>query len=424
MRRVSILLGLALLACAAGAPGSADCRRPGPEIDVAVGVREAPPFISTDPIRGRRGLNLELWQSIERQLQAAGRIGRTAYVECSLGDQIKALAGGDLDLVIAPLTITSERMEFFDFTHQYLSSGITVAQRTSGGIDFGYAAGILRDTLGQRGVPRAILFFLAANLLVAAALAWALRRDGAWGVAPAGSPLLRVLQLTVESVVRTIGLKGIGDSARSITLRSLEIFMAVVGTALSATIFGVLTTALVGSVGGSRDLAPQDLAGMRVATLVDSTSQTLLEEVLRDSAEPVAEPRPVPAAAGTRRIERVSAARREPSRCVPQEEAGAGARCVTTTAWRDAMILLAAREVDAVLGDWAQLSYLARQPQYADRLAVQGATFQLEPYGWGVSRKRPELRAAVDRALMQRLRSPEWRALVQDYMGSGSISPE
>ena len=86
--------------------------------------------------------------------------------------------------------------------------------------------------------------------------------------------------------------------------------------------------------------------------------------------------------------------------------------------------MLAAGKVDAVLGDWAQLSYLARLPQYADKITVQGAAFRLEPYGWGVSARRPDLRAAVDRALMQRLRSPAWRALVQEYMGDGSISPE
>ncbi len=86
--------------------------------------------------------------------------------------------------------------------------------------------------------------------------------------------------------------------------------------------------------------------------------------------------------------------------------------------------MLARGEVDAVLGDWAQLSYLSRLPKYAGQIAVQGATFRLEPYGWGVSARRPDLRAAVDRALMQRLRSPEWRLLVQEYMGSGSISPE
>ena len=55
---------------------------------------------------------------------------------------------------------------------------------------------------------------------------------------------------------------------------------------------------------------------------------------------------------------------------------------------------------------------------------MQSATFRLEPYGWGVSPRRPELRAAIDRALMARVRSTEWRFVVQEYMGSGSISPE
>jgi ABC-type amino acid transport substrate-binding protein len=69
-------------------------------------------------------------------------------------------------------------------------------------------------------------------------------------------------------------------------------------------------------------------------------------------------------------------------------------------------------------------NYLARQPELAEVVSVQSSTFRLEPYGWGVSPHRPELRAAVDRALMRRVRSTEWRFVVQEYMGSGSISPE
>ena len=265
MRRRATAVLIAVLAVAAGSRATAECARPA-DADVAVGIRNAPPFITDDPIRGRRGLNVDLWTSIERELQADGRIGKTAFVVCPLGDQLRALAAGTLDVVISPLTITAERMDRFDFTHQYLSSGITVARRTEGGIDFGYATGILRQTLGQRGVPAAIVFFLSANLLLAMALRLALRREAALDD---GAPPPRLLGgLAVELVVRTIGLKGMGD-ARSTGLRALEIFMAVVGAALSATVFGVLTTALVGSIGGSRDLGPGDLAGMRVATLID-----------------------------------------------------------------------------------------------------------------------------------------------------------
>ena len=111
-------------------PADAACLRPGDGVDVAIGVREAPPFIMADPIRGQRGLTFDLWESIERELGEAGLIGRTAFVECPLGDQLDALASGDLDLVISPLTITAERLERLDFTHQYLSSGLTVAQRS------------------------------------------------------------------------------------------------------------------------------------------------------------------------------------------------------------------------------------------------------------------------------------------------------
>ncbi|MFO1209651.1 MAG: transporter substrate-binding domain-containing protein [Amaricoccus sp.] len=421
MQREATALLVAVLAVA-GEQAAAGCARPD-GVDVAVGIREAPPFITDDPIRGRRGLNVELWSSIERELQAEGKIGKTAFVACPLGEQLGALAAGTLDVVISPLTITAERMERFDFTHQYLSSGITVVRRAEGGIDFRYATGILRKTVGQRGVPAAIGLFLAANLGLAMALRWALRREAAAG---AGEVRQRVLGgLAVETVVRTVGLKGMGD-ARSAWLRALEIFMAVVGAVLSATVFGVLTTALVGSIGGSRDLAVGDLPALRVATLVDSTSQAMVEELLR--AAPVAK-RPAPVIPiDDHRLERVSQSRRPVTvtspACVPRAAADPGTRCVTAAAWGEAMAMLASGEVDAVVGDWAQLSYLARLPEYADAVSVQAAIFRLEPYGWGVSARRPELRAAIDRALVQRLRSPAWRGLVQGYLGTGSISPE
>jgi ABC-type amino acid transport substrate-binding protein len=85
--------------------------------------------------------------------------------------------------------------------------------------------------------------------------------------------------------------------------------------------------------------------------------------------------------------------------------------------------MLARGEVDLVLGDWAQLSYLARLPAFAGQVDVQSETFRLEPYGWGFTASRPELRAAVDRALMDRIRQPAWRYLVQEYLGDGTISP-
>ncbi len=392
-----------------GAAGAA-CLRPGPDVDVAVGIRTAPPFVTTDPVRGRRGLTFDLWESIAEELAETRRIGCTAFVDCPLGEQLDALARGDLDLVISPLTITAERLERLDFTYQYLSSGLTVAQRASNAIDFRYATGILRETVTHRGVPTAILAFLLANMVLAAFIARGL------SVSP-GEPLpIRLYRYVIETIVRTIGLKGIGDGGRSTPGRILEVFMAVVGTALSATIFGVLTTALVGSIGASREITLQDLGTHRVATLKDSTAEAFLGQIRRDTAAP--DPR----------LEPVSQRRGAPAPaapvCVAPDEADAETACVAAGSWDEAMRLLVDGNVELVLGDWAQLTYLARQPDFAGRVAVQSSTFRLEPYGWGVSPRRPDLRAEVDRALMRRVRSTEWRFVVQEYMGSGSILPE
>src|SRR5699024_157413 len=102
----------------------AACEKPAADTDVAVGIRNAPPFVTHDSIRGRSGLGIVLWRSVERELQRKGVIGKTQYIACSLHDQLEALREGHLDVVISPLTITAERLGDFDFTHQYLASGI------------------------------------------------------------------------------------------------------------------------------------------------------------------------------------------------------------------------------------------------------------------------------------------------------------
>lgn len=407
-RRLPIL---ALLAAAVAAgPASAACSRPD-GADLAIGLRTAPPFVMLDPIRGQRGLTFDLWTAIERDLKARGLVTRTAFVACPLGDQLDALADGTLDLVISPLTITAERLERIDFTHQYLSSGLTVAQRSNSAIDFRYAAGILAGTVTHPGVPRAIIIFLLANLVLAAIVARWLRRGADYQLLAAEPLPIRLCRYALETVVRTIGLKGIGDGGRSTPARIVEVSMGVVGTVLSAIIFGVLTTALVGSIGGSREVTLAELPGQRVATLKDSTAQAFLEQ-LSDGA------------AGDVRLEQVSLGTSARATCVPAAAADAEARCLLADSWGHAMRLLAGGEADLVLGDWAQLTYLARQPGVAGTVSVQSTTFRLEPYGWGVSPHRPEIRAAIDRALMARVRSTEWRFMVQEYMGTGSISPE
>lgn len=441
----SAALLLLLLVAIVPWPAHASCPLPAPDTDVAVGVRPAPPFITQDTIRGRGGLAIELWQSIARDLQQQGIIGTTEFVECSLDEQLKALAAGHLDVVVSPLTITQPRMARFDFTHQYLSSGITVARQHGDIINFGNAWNILKNTVAQPGVPHAIVFILLLNLFLAALVATSLKGHVDFDVISHESRLLRILRVVVETISRTTGLYAMGDAFRTTLAKTLEAFMALVGTLLSAAIFGVLAAALLGSIGTQDDVSIGQLPTLRIATLGNSTSQLFIENLSRGAMNKVRSTAFSAGADENSTRPRVSLTSRRrmvtnldeeagmapvlaglpqdlpPIDCKPATVAEADDRCLTTDSWVTAMQLLAAGKVEAVLGDWAQLSYLARLPQFNGNLQVQSAVFRNEPYGWGVNPHRPRLRDAINAALIRRLRDVQWRDFVQEYLGSGSI---
>lgn len=378
----------------------------GTEADVVIAIREAPPFVVTDPVRGLSGLSIELWNAISVELVEAGQIENSVYVYCDLGAQLAALENGEVDLAISPLTITADRMAKFDFSVQYLSSGLTVLSPKTGAIDFDHARGVLRDTLTQPGIVRAIVIFLTLNLILAGLILLLLRRDGGLGEDRKENWLVLGFRYLLESITRTVGLKGVGDGFRSVSAKVLEVFMGVVGTVLSATVFGVLTSAFTSAIGGTESIPPRALVDYRIVTLADSTAQQFVEAVYRDVEG---------ATSGGEFL------------CVPWQSAGPNARCLTAESaegWGATIPVMTSGQADIVLGDWVQLTYLARQPRFADRIAVQSATYLSEPYGWGVSPDRPDLRAAIDKSLIRRMRSPYWRGMVQSHLGAGSISPE
>lgn len=400
--RRTLVVALLGLVCAVTGARAEDCVFPEGAYDVLVGIRDSEPFVYDDPVRGQTGLGIELWEAVSDSLAASGMPVRSAYVTCSLGNQMEALADSRLDLVISPLTITADRMDHIDFTVQYLTSGLTVVKPRTGAIDFRQATRVLRDTVLQPGTTRAILIFLVANLVIGL-LALRLLRNDVYGGSPDENRLLRPLRFILESIVRTLGLKGLGDKFASFSGRILEISMAIIGTILSATVFGVLTSAFTSAIGGTTDVAPRSLADHTVVTLVDSTSQRFIEAVHAEGQDQ----------------DRVGGLV-----CAPLASAGPATPCLTVEAWDDAIDVMLAGRADFVVGDWVQLSFLARQPRYSAQVQVQSRTYLNEPYGWGVAPDRTELRDEIDKVLVAKIRNPYWRPMIESYLGSGSISPE
>ena len=77
-----------------------------------------------------------------------------------------------------------------------------------------------------------------------------------------------------------------------------------------------------------------------------------------------------------------------------------------------------------VLGDWAELTYLSRIGSSAGKIRIEDLVFRNEPLGWGYSKSISDISDRIDQALIEKIRSPDWRSLVQQHMGDGSISPD
>lgn len=94
---------------------------------IKIALRLAPPFVMKyDSIFN--GVGVELWEQI-----APGLNLDYEYLEYQdLGNMLKAIERGNVDLCINPLTVTSERLEKFSFTQPYYISSMAIAVKVEG----------------------------------------------------------------------------------------------------------------------------------------------------------------------------------------------------------------------------------------------------------------------------------------------------
>ena len=422
------ILGFLLLWLSVMAADAQTIRCPAdrPEGDLVVAIREAEPFTYRKDSGDAAGFSVTLLTDVAAQLNheaettGGSGLGTVTFVDCGPIDvQETALLDGRIDMVISPLTITAKRMESYDFSQQYLSSGIALAVPYSSTIDFEEATGILLESVIQSNVLTALIGFLVFNLIMAFFVRWLLLTPRMVQVGPTRLWLFSVL----ETIIRTVGLRGVGDKFSSFGAKVLEVFLAVVGTALSATILGVLTSAFVGSVGAQPSVGERALAEMQIATLTCSTSQEVLLQSYRDLAAVRGEADPAYGAL-QQRIADLACVDSSDDHAVPDlDGVTGGVRLVDT--WEQGVRLLADGQVHGVLGDWVALTYLSRQSYYDGKIEVLPNVYRNEPYGWAISRTTisEAVRRDIDRELIRRMRKADWRDTLEDTLGDGSVSP-
>ena len=426
----AVLTAMGIMGVLPGHLGDADaCPSGRPTGDLVVALRHnAVPFTDFNDSGRATGFNVALWKEVADTLrvpdgQGGFRKPEVNLIECDkINRQEAALVAGNIDIVISPLTITSARMQKYDFSQQYISSGLSVAVPARSAIDFTAATKIIRETVFSSTVAAAIIAFLTFNLILAALIRWILFSPEDQNAGGAFGSWIRAI---LEAFMRTFGLQGINGEYRSAISKIFEIFMAIVGTALSATILGVLTSAFVGSVGSQSDLNARQLASMRVATIHCSTAQTLLRQQYEELAKGIDQADPQSLALDER-INALFCTQTSSANGIPEIEtiSGLDGEIKLVDSWASAMALLAAGKVDAVLGDWVALTYLSRQ-NYEGQIDVLPSYYRNEPYGWGISRTSvsEDIRRDIDRALISNMRDATWRAKLEGALGAGAVSP-
>jgi ABC-type amino acid transport substrate-binding protein len=346
-----------------------------------VGIRPAPPFVMESELHGLEGISVDLWEAIARRLAVETRYVRFDSVDGTL----EALREGSVDLVIAPLTITREREEMIDFSHQYFRSGLTVATRPDHAFDLARSLKVVGATLVSPSSLFVIGIVAAATILYAT-IAYANRHQyKEWDEISAEPRLVRMLHFCLHGLVRSFGMDDDIFRFRSLVMQVASLLMLLFGITMVGGYIGLVSASLTSGMESARSYAVEDLEGARVGVLERSTAQQFVAGISAPNG-------------------------REPS-------------ITAYHSLKEALDGLVRGETDVVLGDWVQLTFFARQGPYRDRLLVQDETLQFEPYGWGLPVDSP-WRDTINRELIGILRSPEWPGLVRRHLGEGVVSPQ
>lgn len=332
---------------------------------VTVGIKPVIPFVIDNADSVYSGISILFWEKVAEDLQLEYNYKHYETLEALLD----AVANQEVDLAVGAITITDERESRMDFTHAYFSSGMGVAMLQG---QQGIFAQLLNIASWDFVKAAGVLCFV---ILIFGILLWLFERKR--NKEMFGKGRMRGIGSSFWWSAVTMTTVGYGDkapiTAGGRVIAFIWMFTAIV---ITSTLTAAIASALTVNTLSQNIESIEDLANIKVGTIKGSNSEEYLNREgvfasLYDSTE-------------------------------------------------NALQALQNKEIKAVIYDRPILQYLLSQSEEYTDLEILPNRILPSNYGFAISENSP-LRNELNIVILKKLTSPEYRSIINRYLGRGEL---
>lgn len=330
---------------------------------LVVGIAGSEPFVSQNKITKKpEGIAVEIWQNLADKNDINYQYKRYPTVEKALN----AVEAGKIDLVVGPISITSQRLKHLQFSQPYYQSSLAIASRND---NVGFWSRIKPLFSMKLLIAVGVFLFILA---IVGTLFWFAERKANPEQFPADPK--RGIGNGMWLAIVTMSTTGYGDMA-PVTLRGRIVagsWMVITLIFATSMVAGIASTLTLSGLGTATVTNIEQLSEKKTATITGSPAVAFIKEHK--------------------------------------------AKSVTVNTLNEAMTLLRNKKVDAVIYDRPQLLYFEKNHK-DDDLYIAKAEYYKQGYGFAFQ-KDNNLVYQVNLALLELAEDQKVAEITADYLGS------